>query len=401
MSVTEAERLARAALSRLAEPNDPLLAARVSRLGATGVLAAIRAGDPEIVGVEHYRSRLAGLDPAVDLERAAAVGARLVCPGDAEWPTQLDDLDRVEPRPSEPSAAPLALWVRGDTDLRLGVLRSLALVGSRAATGYGLHVASELASGLADRGWSVVSGGAYGIDAAAHRGALAAGGLTVAVLACGIDMAYPRGHEALLTRIAGEGLVVSELPPGCHPTKGRFLDRNRLIAALCRGTVVVEAALRSGALNTAAWARRLNRVQAGVPGPVTSALSAGVHREIRERGALLVTGASDVVAAVGTLSDALAEVPEAADPATGRRTDGLDPVSLRVLDALPVRRGSPEDKLAQTCGLAPQLVRQRLGLLEAMGVAQRTEAGWRLAAHATSAGSAAAVPHSPSGRGGP
>lgn len=378
MTGPEPERLARAALSRLAEPNDPVLAARVAVEGAVAVLDAVRAGDPALPGLVHFRSRLAGLDPTADLDRAAAVGGRLICPGDLEWPSQLGDLDRVPDDGRGPAAAPLALWVRGPADLRLAALRSVAVVGSRAATGYGLHVAAELAAGLADRGWSVVSGGAYGVDAASHRGTLATGGLTVAVLACGVDTAYPRGHEALLARIAQDGLVVSELPPGCHPTRGRFLDRNRLIAALSRGTVVVEAAPRSGALNTAMWARRLDRVRMGVPGPVTSALSAGVHREIRERGATLVTGAADVVTLVGSLHDALAEVPSA-DPASSRPEDVLDPLSVRVLDALPVRRGSPEHRIAETCGLSVDLVRQRLGQLAALGVAERQGPGWRLA----------------------
>lgn len=376
MRVANAERLARAALSRLAEPNDPVLAALVEEQGAEQVLAAVRGGDATLPGLAHYRARLAGLDPAADLERAAAVGARLVCPGDGEWPTQLDDLSRLHDGQG-PSAAPLALWVRGPEDLRLAALRSVAVVGARAATGYGGYVAAELGSGLADRGWTVVSGGAHGIDAASHRGALAAGGLTVAVLACGVDVAYPRGHDALLARIAADGLVVSELPPGCHPTRARFLDRNRLIAALSRGTVVVEAALRSGALSTATWARRLDRVRMGVPGPVTSDVSAGVHREVRERGAALVTGAADVVALVGTLSDVLAEAPP--ESAADRPEDALDAVSLRVLDALPVRRGSPEQRIAETCGLSLDLVRQRLGQLTALGVAERHGPGWRLA----------------------
>jgi len=372
------DRLARAALTRLAEPNDRLLAREVRRRGAPAVLEAIRRQEPSVRGVQHYAARLAGLDPAADLERAAAVGARLVCPGDVEWPSQLLDLDRPGGDGEAAAAAPLALWVRGAADLRLAAVRSVAVVGARAGTGYGTHVAAELGSGLADRGWCVVSGAAYGIDAAAHRGALAAGGLTVAVLACGVDRAYPVGHTALLDRLAVEGLVVSELPPGCHPTRARFLDRNRVIAALTRGCVVVEAALRSGALSTAAWARRLGRPVLAVPGPVTSTMSAGPHREVRERGAELVTSASDVVAAVGSLGDALAE---GQDPPTvpTRPEDVLDPVALRVLEALPVRAGSPPQSLSETSGLSVDLVRQRLDQLLALGLAERDGPGWRLA----------------------
>ena len=156
--------------------------------------------------------------------------------------------------------------------------RSVAIVGSRASTAYGEHVAGELGHQLAERGWTVVSGGAFGIDAAAHRGALAAEAPTVAVLACGVDRPYPAAHGALLHRIAETGLLVSEWPPGAAPHRHRFLVRNRLIAALTRGTVVVEAAARSGAQATARRARKLGRQVLVVPGPVTSAMSVGLPR---------------------------------------------------------------------------------------------------------------------------
>ncbi len=377
MSGADGDRAARAALSRLAEPNDPRLWEQVQRHGAVVVLDLVRSGDPALPGVEHYRSRLADADAGRDLERAERVGARLVVPGDLEWPSQLEDLARASGGRG-PAAPPLALWVRGPGSLRLAALRSVALVGSRAATAYGTHVAAELGAGLADAGWAVVSGGAYGVDAAAHRGALAAAGATVAVLACGVDVAYPRGHDALFARIAAEGLLVSELPPACHPTRARFLDRNRLIAALTRGTVLVEAAHRSGARNTAGWARALSRQVMAVPGPVTSVMSAGCHLEVREHGAALVTRAADVIELVGSLAEGLA-LPMPEDPGGARPEDLLDPAALRVLEAVPVRRPSAPAKLAAVSGLSLDLVLQRVRQLELLGLVVGSAEGFRLA----------------------
>ncbi|CAO0828595.1 hypothetical protein SMICM17S_05162 [Streptomyces microflavus] len=208
--------------------------------------------------------------------------------------------------------------MRGGPSLRLWALRSVAVVGARACTEYGAHMAATLAAGLAERGWVVVSGGAYGIDGAAHRGALGAGGATAAVLACGVDRPYPPGHTALITRIAEQGLVVGELPPGDHPTPSRFILRNRVIAALTRGTVVVEAAYRSGSLVTARAARRLGRHVMGVPGPATSALSAGVH-ELLRADAVLVGDAAEVIELVGDMGEL---PPERRGPRPPHRSPG-------------------------------------------------------------------------------
>src|SRR5262249_3667012 len=155
--------------------------------------------------------------------------------------------------------------------------RAVAIVGSRASTSYGDHIATDLAYSLAEQGWTIVSGGAYGIDTAAHRGALAAHGCTIAVLACGIDRPYPTPNASLFDRIGENGLLFSEWPPGPDPHRHRFLIRNRVIAAAGRGTVMVEAGRRSGARFTLARAHRLNRVCVAVPGPVTSAMSVGCH----------------------------------------------------------------------------------------------------------------------------
>ena len=175
------------------------------------------------------------------------------------------------------------------------VERSVAVVGSRASTPYGDSVGAELAADLGEADYTVVSGGAFGIDAAAHRGSLASRSPTLAILAGGLDQPYPAGHGSLFERIAERGVLVSELPPGQHPTRTRFLSRNRLIAALTPGTVMVEAAARSGARNTVTWASALHRVVMAVPGPVTSANSVTPHRLIRESEAVLVTRAAEVL----------------------------------------------------------------------------------------------------------
>ena len=213
-------------------------------------------------------------------------GIRLICPGDPEWPEQLADLGDEQP---------YALWLRGTADLRFNCLRSVAVVGSRAATAYGSYVAAEFAASVAARGWAVISGGAFGVDASAHRGALGADGVTVAVLACGVDVPYPVGHTELLEAVAAQGVIVSEWPPGRTVSRLRFLVRNRVIAALATGTLVVEAGERSGAVNTARHARDLGRRLMAVPGPVTSDQSAGCHRIIRDWQGTLVTTAAEVI----------------------------------------------------------------------------------------------------------
>ncbi len=272
---------------------------------------------------------------------------------------------------------PLGLWVRGFARLDLLVERSVALVGSRASTAYGEHVTGELAHGLSSRGWTTVSGGAFGIDAAAHRGSLAAGGPTVVVLACGVDRPYPTGHSTLFDRVLQDGLLVSEWPPGCAPLRHRFLVRNRLIAALTRGTVVVEAAARSGAQATAHRARSLGKVLMAVPGPVTSAMSVGCHQLLRSAGdvpAVLVTTAAEVVEAVGDLGADLVE--PAAAPGTAR--DDLSDVARRVLDACPVRAGVPPERLATIAGCSTLDVLRVLPALELSGLVEWAGTGWRI-----------------------
>jgi DNA processing protein len=290
-----------------------------------------------------------------------------VVPGDLEWPSQLAELGEL---------APWALWVAGTVDLRLSALRSVALVGARAATDYGRSVAAQLGADLADLGWTVVSGGAFGIDAAAHQGTLAAGGTTVAVLACGVDVSYPRSHDALFARIGASGLLVSEVAPGAAPHRTRFLVRNRVIAGLTRGTVVVEAAVRSGSLSTANEAARLGRPVLGVPGPVLSAMSAGVHGILRD-GAVLVTDAREIVEELGAIGDGPAP-PAVADPASARPRDRLSPMAARVLDAVPRRRPATLESLARIAGVTPAECAAALGLLELDGFVRAVPEGWVL-----------------------
>jgi len=390
---TADDRLARAAWTRLTEPGDLLAGAVVSALGAGPALARVASGqqltgecvDPEAVGPDdrgraarrlaaasdRWRARLDQLAPERDLATVERLGGRLLVPGDEEWPERLADLDLGEP---------LALWVLGPLDLAATVQLSVAVVGSRAASAYGEHVTGEIAAGVVDRGLSVVSGGAFGVDAVAHRAALAAGGRTVAVLACGVDRYYPKAHEGLLRRVAAEGLVVAEVAPGSMPMRSRFLERNRVIAAMAGGTVVVEAAWRSGALRTASVAAELGRPLGAVPGPVTSATSAGCHRLIRDVGATCVTGADEVAELVRPVGSELPEPP----PVLMADHDGLSEGDLRVLDALPVRRGAPVERLVAVAGLTRPEVEAGLGRLHMLGLGERLTGAdgpvWRRAA---------------------
>ncbi len=373
------DRLARAAWSRVVEPTDRVGARVAARVGPSVALRHVLAGEalPVSSGVplddgdepssaraaavraalaeaaDRWRVRAVHVDPRRDLDAVASAGGRLVVPADDDWPPGLLDLRE---------AAPACLWVRGTGDLR-ELARSVALVGARAASPYGRHVAQDLAAGVAGHELVVVSGGAFGVDAAAHAGALAGGGRTVCVLACGVDRAYPRTHERLLDQVAAAGLVVSESPPGADPTRWRFLERNRLIAALSGATVVVEAAWRSGALSTARHAVRLGRPLGAVPGPVTAASSAGCHRLLRENGAVCVTDAAEVV----ELASGLGEFYPAPPPVARRPHDDLAGPDLQVYEALAPRRWASAEQLAVAAGLSVPQVQAavgRLGLLQ-------------------------------------
>jgi DNA processing protein len=369
----DAERLARVALGRLGEPGDPRLARLVADLGAERVLEHLLS-ERDVTGLAtDVAARLHGLTPAADLDRAQRQGIRFVCPGEAEWPDRLGDLDRAETLNNR-GGAPLGLWVRGAGRLDELLRRSVAIVGSRSATTYGVSVAGGIAAGVAGAGVTVVSGAAFGIDQAAHRGALAARGPTVAVLACGADRAYPAAHRELLDYVAETGLVLSESPPGCAPTRLRFLSRNRLIAAMTQGTVVVEAAVRSGALNTANWAGLLHRAVMGVPGPVTSASSQGVHELVRSRDASLVSCADDVLELVSPTGTATRPAPRGPD----RRGDELGELDRQVLEAVPVASPASVLSVARTAGVAEGAVRETLPRLRDAGFVEVSPRGWRL-----------------------
>lgn len=342
----------RAALVRLVlrtEPSTQGLAAEVDEFGPAEAERRLLAGHGPL-------ARGSRLRPVPTVAAAPEVpGARLILIGDPEYPTQLTDLD-------DP---PLVLWVRGQVDLRLTAMRSVAVVGARAASAYGQRVAGQLGAQLAQQGWAVVSGAAFGIDAAAHRGALSVAGPTIAVLACGVDVAYPKAHDTMLAAIAEEGALVSELPPGAQPLRFRFLSRNRIIAALTRGTVVVEAAMRSGAVATANRAHDVGRPVMAVPGPVDVVSSAGTNRMLHDQSARAVRDGSDVVGVVlGPDGDhpqpTLGELPAEAQLIAGK------------LSVRPMSVG----KLAASLGQEQDVVLALLGLLELLGAAKRVTQGW-------------------------
>ena len=366
-------RRARAYLSRVAEPPAPALCELISDAGPVRAAQLVTAGQVSARVAAEAAARRADDRAETDLAAVATLGGRLVIPEDAEWPAEAFTCFTTPGAQADDRwRAPVALWVRGAGRLDELAKRAVAVVGARAATGYGEHVAAEFGYELAEGGFAVISGAAFGIDGAAHRGALAAEGSTVAVQACGLDRAYPAGHQRLLDRIAGSGAVISEYPPGGWPARHRFLVRNRLIAAFAAGTVVVEAGVRSGARRTAAAAAALGRVVMAVPGPVTSALSVGCHLLVREEQAVLVTRAAEVVEAVGRIGADLApllSVPR-------RRTDGLNPELLAVYEALPARAPRHPEQLVRDSGVPLHRVRSALPLLELQGLVGCGTSGW-------------------------
>lgn len=367
----EHERLARVRLSHAVEPGDGKVADSVTSVGALRTLDELLADGesrPELV------ARLRAADPERLLSVAERQGVRFVTPADQEWPAQLDDLAHGQ-RVQGLGGVPVGLWVRGPMKLT-ELAESVAVVGSRSATSYGFDVATDVAAAVARAGAPVVSGAAYGIDQAGHRGALAAGGATVAVLACGADRVYPAAHRELIHHIAEHHAVVSEAPLGSAPTKVRFLSRNRLIAALSRGTVLVEAAIRSGALNTAHWADLLSRVLMGVPGPVTSVTSQGVHNQIRLGSANLVTSGLEVLELVGASGEHLMAVPRGPE----RPHDGFSLREVRVLDAVPVARGASTQSISSIAGVGVLEAGRVLVALADAGLVHLGVDGWRLVA---------------------
>lgn len=361
-------------LAHAAEPADPAVGRLVHRVGPVEALARIRRGSSGLRHQEGLQARLQGITAARAEERAHDLGVRIITRVDSEWPTQVEALGATTPH---------ALWAVGAASLRLLALRSVSMVGARACTAYGEEVTRSWSAQLASEGWTIVSGAAFGIDAAAHRGALGADGVTVALLAGGVDVPYPRAHASLLGAISDQGLVVSEVPLGEAVRRQRFLSRNRLIAALGRATVVVEASERSGTTATARTAASLMRPVLAVPGPITSPASAGCHRMIADGTALLAADL-DAVATVLEL-DASRGVPRhtagpagagAGDDELARR-DRLDHRERAVLDAMPARGWLGLADLVRESGLAMSDVLPSVSVLVVSGWIEEGAAGWR------------------------
>jgi DNA processing protein len=379
------DRFARASWTGIAEPGDRIAGMLVAALGASTALSVVveqysvariaarlaevgeipTTSDDLGSALERWQPRVKSSVAVTALRQAARYSVRLRVPGDDGWPTGFADLGEH---------APIALWVRGNDAALVSLERSIALVGARAATGYGEHVTMEASAGLVDRGFSIVSGAAYGIDGMAHRAALASSGQTIAFLAGGVDRFYPSGHDALLTRIAESGVVLSELPCGSPPTKWRFLQRNRLIAAASLATVVLEAGWRSGSLNTAGHASSLGRPLGAMPGPVTSAASAGCHRLIRDFTAVLVTNAEEMAELVPFPAGGL-QSPDHAGTGGGGSSRGSSD-QTRVLDALSRRSARTASEIAERAGLSISSVQSILGVLELESSVAERERGW-------------------------
>ena len=409
MSNADPEVLARAGLTHIIEPNDQTGSALVQVSGAVEAYRIIRdhtgpapAHEQQQVaelldahgasraslrldaGLERWRPRAALADPQSDLKLMSTLGGGIIHPGDENWPQGFEALGL---------AAPLALWYRGTGNL--AILRDpaglAAIVGSRDATEYGRTVTAELVHGLRARGICIVSGGAYGIDAQAHQAALAEDPLahtrpgepplpaTIAVMAGGLNRFYPVGNDELLRSVHRQGLLIAEVAPGATPTRWRFLQRNRLIAALCAATVVAEARWRSGALSTARHAAEMGREVGAIPGSVFSANSAGCHRLIREGAAILVTDAAEALELL-KLPDPAPQDLQAQQAGNDREEprdyDGLAIQDLLLLDALPVRSPRTADQLAALAGLGMGAILGGLSRLSTRGLAERSGSGW-------------------------
>ena len=369
--VPESERLARVSLSCAVEPGDATTSSLVRQLGAERALERSRTAAEGETG-EVLAQRLAAVDAARQLDQAARCGIRFLVPGDAEWPTGLDQLDDAVTDEGF-GGTPPGLWVKGLMPLT-ELATSVAVVGSRAASVYGVEMARAVCEHLALCGVPVVSGGALGIDFEAHDATLSADGTTAAVLACGVDRVYPAQNRRLLQHLAAEFAVVSEQPPGSAPTRPRFLARNRLIAAMTSGTVVVEAALRSGALNTAGWAESLNRHVMCVPGPVTSYTSRGVNNFLREGRGTVVTHGAEVLELVGAAGEHLVNPPRG----ESRPRDELTPTERNVVEWVPVSEPAPVESISRLCGLSLRTTEGALRRLRSKWFVQMTDEGWRL-----------------------
>lgn len=304
--------------------------------------------------LECWKRRLGEVNVDKSLAVLESLGGKLLTPQSNGWPKALLDLG---------DSAPAVLWVRGN----LGVLenpKTISVVGSRIASAYGLEVTKDLVQAAVSKDYVVVSGGALGIDAKAHSSALNAGGKTIAVMAGGPDRLYPPRNLDLFERIKQTGLLISELPPGTAPARWRFLQRNRLIAALGQATVVIEAGFRSGSINTAGHANELDRPVGAIPGPINSTRSAGCHRLIRDRRAELISTPTDLFELLN-LKNSNAE----------KIQYDLSASQLRALDSLGYFNQSIE-RVASVSGMTLIEAGFALGSLEKLGLVSRTSTGW-------------------------
>ncbi len=313
---------------------------------------------------ESVAETLDALDLIAERDRFDRARVAVACRHSECCPPMLKDL----------ADAPAVVFMKGARALsaRLARLRDepvVAIVGTRNPSSYGREVAHALGRGLGAAGVPVVSGLALGIDATAHRGCLAAGGMPVAVLACGPDVIYPRRHRGLYREVIEQGLVLSELPPGSQPFRWSFPARNRIMAALARMTVVVEAADPSGSLITSDFARDLGRSVGAVPGRITSGVARGTNGLLRD-GAVLVSGAADVLDEL--FGAGVRSVPPEAPPAG---LEPADPLLRRVLDA--AERHELVAAIADDARTTIPAARAALGRLEAEGyLARRELGGW-------------------------
>lgn len=320
-----------------------------------------------------------------DLQVIASLGGRLITPDCPEWPSDLfasafgfaasGSSPHIRSYQSD-AVAPHALWLVGE-NLTALTAQAVAVVGTRAVSTYGTAVTRDIVGGLVAHQWSIVSGGAMGVDTVAHAEALRCGGRTVAVAACGVDRNYPARNKALFKHIVSSGgALVSEYPPGVPPHRHRFLTRNRLVASLSSGVVVVEAGWRSGALNTLSWASGLGRVAMAVPGPVTNQGSVGCHERIRNKEAEMICNADEVralVSVMGAVDPTLdLELQFAASP-----LQALTRNEMRVYDGVG-KKPTSTSTIAVSAGLPMPLCMHILIHLEKQGLVTRVGSGWQV-----------------------
>ncbi|THV43267.1 DNA-processing protein DprA [Glycomyces buryatensis] len=373
-------RLALMLLSSIVEPGDAELDELLGEVGPVEVVGRIWEGDvPERLRRLTSAQVACTPDPADRADQIASAtescGARFLIPGDPAWPEQLRDLHLVCDADEPHLRPPRCLWIRGTGELAAICRRSVAVVGARAASEYGQHLADDLSADLTEAGWTVISGGALGIDRSAHLGAMARGGPTVAVLACGVDRPYPKANRSMFDLVLERGLILSEWPPGSATMRHRFLTRNRVIAALSAGTVVIEAGSRSGARNTARHAAELGRVLMFTPGPVTSSQSVGVHQLAREGWeARLVTRAEEVIEDLTGIGGPMAAPP----PIPKRPFDRLNEVEARLVESLPRGYVVEEAQLAAAAGVPVETATETLRSLRKAGWVELMEGRWRL-----------------------